>query len=44
MGYKIVQSFYDNAGDKRRALRDILNIQDFRDFLQRSRYREKFAR
>ena len=44
MGYKITQAFYNHAEDKHRALDDILNITDFRDFLQRSRYREKFAR
>lgn len=42
VGYKISREYYRNAKDKRQAIADILNIKDFRDFLQRSRYGEKF--
>ena len=42
MGYKISWSYYNNAKDKREAVRDVLNIKDFPAFLEKSRYREKF--
>ena len=38
MGYQITQAFYEKATDKTRAIHDILNIQDFDDFLTRSGY------
>jgi hypothetical protein len=44
IGYKISQSYYNQAKDKRQAIRDILEIKDFPDFLEKSRYREKFDR
>jgi uncharacterized protein YjaZ len=44
MGYKICESYYKNAKNKRQAIRDILEIKDFAAFLGKSRYREKFAR
>lgn len=44
MGYKISWSYYDNAKNKRQAVSDILNIKDFSDFFQKSRYREKFTK
>jgi hypothetical protein len=43
MGYKISQAYYQNAKDKRQAIRDVLNIKDFPAFLARSRYGEKFT-
>lgn len=44
IGYKISESYYKNARDKRQAIRDILDIKDFPAFLEKSRYREKFTR
>lgn len=44
MGYKISQSYHKNAKDKRQAMRDIFEIKDFPSFLEKSRYREKFAK
>ena len=38
MGYRITKAFYDKASDKRGAIRDILNIRNFDDFLKRSGY------
>jgi len=38
MGYKIVKSYYDNMEDKGKAIYDILNINNFNDFLQKSGY------
>ena len=38
MGYKITKSYYRNASNKRTALKDILNINDFKQFLADSGY------
>lgn len=42
MGYKIAESYYKNAEDKKQAVKDILEIKDFKKFLADSRYQEKF--
>jgi hypothetical protein len=42
MGYKIAESYYKNAKDKKRAVKDMLEIKDFAKFLADSRYEEKF--
>ena len=42
MGYKIAESYYKNAKDKKQAVRDLLEIKDFAKFLADSRYEEKF--
>ena len=42
MGYKICESYYRHASDKKQAIHDILNIGDFKAFLKESRYAEKF--
>lgn len=42
IGYKIVESYYNNAADKRRAVQDVLEIKDFNAFLSGSRYSLKF--
>jgi hypothetical protein len=42
IGYKIVESYYKNAGDKNQAVKDILEIKDFQKFLADSRYEKKF--
>ena len=38
VGYRITRTYYDRAKDKRKAVRDILNIQDARAFLGASGY------
>jgi uncharacterized protein YjaZ len=43
IGYRIAQSYYEHAADRRRAIRDILRISDPEDFPDRSRYAERFA-
>ena len=43
IGYKIAESYYRNAADKKQAVRDMLEIKDFAKFLADSRYEEKFA-
>ena len=44
MGYKICEAYYNQSADKTQALRDILEIKDFKQFLAASRYAEKFNR
>ena len=44
IGYKICESFYKNALDKKQAIKEILAIQDFDKFLADSKYAEKFAK
>lgn len=43
MGYKIAQWYHHHAADKRQAVRDILEITDYREFLERSRYAARFG-
>lgn len=38
MGYKITKAYYDKASDKSTAIREILNIPDFKTFLEKSGY------
>ena len=42
MGYKIAESYYKNAKDKKQAVKDMLEIKDFAKFLADSRDEEKF--
>jgi uncharacterized protein YjaZ len=42
LGYKIAQAYYQGGRDKKRAIRDILEAQDFEQFLRKSEYGEKF--
>jgi hypothetical protein len=44
VGYKICESYYKQAADKKAAIRAILEIKDFKDFLKASQYESKFAR
>ncbi|MCO6511743.1 MAG: hypothetical protein J5I65_13215 [Aridibacter famidurans] len=44
IGYKIAENFYKNSADKKKAVRDILLIEDFPKFLAASKYAEKFRR
>jgi hypothetical protein len=43
VGYKIVESYYNRAKDKKQAVKDILDIKDFNAFLNASGYDEKFS-
>ena len=43
VGYKICQSYYQELADKKQAVHDILNINDYPAFLAKSRYAEKLA-
>jgi len=42
VGYKICEAYYRNASDKKQAIKDILEIKDFGQFLQTSKYEKKF--
>jgi hypothetical protein len=42
MGYQIAEAYYSRAADKRRAIRELLNIQDHRAVLAASGYGERF--
>jgi hypothetical protein len=44
VGARIVQSFYEGAVDKAEAVREILSITDFSDFLERSGYSDSISR
>jgi len=44
VGYLITRAYYENAKDKRRAVHDILNIQDARAFYEASGVRRKTVR
>lgn len=43
MGYKIAEAYYKKASDKKQAVKDILEIKDFNEFLKASRYEDKFG-
>jgi hypothetical protein len=43
IGYKIAESYYNKAKDKKQAIKEILDIKDFNAFLKASGYEEKFA-
>ena len=42
MGYKITEQYFQKAADKRKAFRDILDIKDYKEFLRRSGYLDKY--
>ena len=41
IGYKITEAYYENAADKKLAIKEILGIKDFAQFLKASKYEEK---
>ncbi len=43
IGYKICESYYKEAADKKAAIRGILQIENFKDFLRASKYESRFA-
>jgi hypothetical protein len=42
VGARITRGYYERSTDKRAAVRDILTIRDFNDFLSRSGYADRF--
>jgi hypothetical protein len=43
MGYRISESYYEHAADKKKAIRDILTVTDYEKLLRESHYADKFA-
>lgn len=43
MGFKITESYYYNARDKKKAILDILSVTDYPAFLEQSGYAKKFS-
>ena len=43
MGYKITKRYYENAEDKQRAVREIIELTDARAFLEKSNYAARFT-
>jgi hypothetical protein len=39
VGYRIAESYYNTAADKRKAVQDILTMTDFAEILRKSGYR-----
>jgi len=44
IGYKICEAYYQPAADKKQAIKDLLEIKDFNQFLVASGYAEKFGK
>ena len=42
VGYKVLEHFYENATDKKAAIKEYLETSDFTAFLEKSGYEEKF--
>lgn len=42
VGYKICQSYYQNAQDKKKAIKEIVELNNHESFLKESKYDEKF--
>lgn len=41
IGYKISESYYNNSKNKRKAIKDIIEMEDPENFLKKSKYMEK---
>jgi hypothetical protein len=44
IGYKITGQYFNKAADKRKAIKEILDINDYRLFLKKSGYLDKYLR
>ena len=44
IGYKICKAYYEQQSDSKKAIRDILNISDFKQFLTDSGYLDKYMK
>jgi hypothetical protein len=42
MGYEICKAYYEKATDKKAAIKEMLELQDPKAFLEKSRYGERF--
>jgi hypothetical protein len=41
IGYQICKAYYENTADKKAAIKEMLNIQDYKAFLDKSKWEEK---
>jgi Predicted Zn-dependent protease (DUF2268) len=44
IGYQICKAYFENAKNKKKAIYDMLHIQDYKQFLQDSKWEEKLAK
>ena len=44
IGYQICRSYYEQSADKKQAIYDMLHIQDYKAFLEKSKWEEKLAK
>lgn len=44
IGYQICKAYYENSPDKKKAITEMLNIRDYKDFLEKSKWEEKLAK
>ncbi len=44
MGYKITEQFFKNSSDKKNAVKEILDIKDFNNFLNKSGYLKRYIK
>lgn len=43
MGYKITEQYFKKIGDKKKAIKEILDIKDYKDFLNKSEFLKRFT-
>ncbi|TDE48401.1 hypothetical protein [Flavobacterium sp. GT3P67] len=41
IGYQICKSYYENATDKKQAIKEMLNIKNYKVFLEKSKWKTK---
>jgi uncharacterized protein YktA (UPF0223 family) len=44
VGYQICKAYYENANDKKKAIKEMLNIRDYKKFLVDSKWEEKLSK
>jgi hypothetical protein len=44
MGYKITEQYFKKSSDKKNAVKEILDIKDFKSFLNKSGYLKRFIK
>ncbi|MET3112297.1 tetratricopeptide (TPR) repeat protein [Pedobacter sp. CG_S7] len=44
VGYQICKSYYENGNDKKKTIKEMLNIQDYKKFLANSKWEEKLSK
>lgn len=44
VGYQICKAYYENTNDKKKAIKEMLNIQDYKKFLVDSKWEEKLSK